>query len=145
MTFCGVMPYAEAQGESQSEQYLGEREMCLEVVRIKESEVLDDQTILFETYGGAFYLSRLPIKCPGLRISGGFAYETHSDKFCMQDTIQGVGLGSVPGNTCMMGEFVRFKYDGTISDARKLLKDGLLDTLVSEDAFEEAFPAEESE
>ena len=133
---------AGVRAESQSEQYLGEREMCLEVVRIKESVILDDQTILFEMLGGAFYLSRLPVECPGLKIAGGFGYETHLDKFCKQETIQVIGSGSSVGNTCMMGEFVRFKFEGMLSDARRLLKDGLLDTLVSEDAFDEAFPEE---
>jgi hypothetical protein len=143
IALCWSMLSADARAESQAEKYLGEREMCLDVVQIKESLVLDNQCIIFETYGGAFYLNRLPVLCNGLKISGGFSYETHLDKLCKQDAITVLEPGSAPGDTCMIGEFVRFKQKGTLSDIRKLLEDGLLDDLTEEGAFEEVFPAKE--
>jgi hypothetical protein len=140
---CGLLFSVDVQAESQTEKYLGEREMCLDVVRIKESLVLDNQCIIFETYKGAFYLNRLPVLCNGLKISGGFSYEIRLDKLCKQDAITVLEPGSAPGGTCMIGEFVRFKQKGTLSDIRKLLEDGLLDDLIEEGAFEEAFPVKE--
>jgi len=142
--FCGILFSIDAQAESQIEKYLGEREMCLDVFRIKESLVLDDQCIIFETYEGRFYVNRLPVRCPGLRIGNGFAYETHYDKFCKQEIIEVLEYGSAVKSPCALGEFVRFKYKGTISNVAKLLKDGLLEALIQEGAFEEAFPAEKT-
>jgi len=142
--FCGALFSTDLQAESQAEKYLGEREMCLDVIRIKESLVLNDRCIIFETYGNAFYINYLPVKCPGLKISGGFAYETSNEKFCKQDTISVLDPGGNPGNTCMMGEFVRFNQKGRLSDIRKLLEDGLFDDLVEEDVFEEVFHTKNS-
>jgi hypothetical protein len=137
---CGTLFSIDAQAENQAEKYLGEREMCLDVSRIKESLVLDDQCIIFETYGGGFYVNRLPVPCHGLRIANGFAYETHYQKLCKQEIIEVLENGSATAATCVLREFVRFKYKGTINDVRKILKDGLLETLVQEGAFEGIFP-----
>ena len=127
---------------SKPEQYLGEAEMCVDVYRIKETRIIDNQTILFIMRGGERYLNRLPVKCSGLVIGDGFGYETSITKLCMQDSIKVISPGSAPGNTCLLGEFIPFKVDMRDSDAVKLLKDGLLEELVSEGAFEEVFPSE---
>lgn len=129
--------------ESKTETYLGDAEMCLETVRIKETRIIDDQTVLFIMRSGELYLNRLPIKCIGLRIAGGFGYETSIAKLCKQDIVTTVGPGSAPGNTCVLGEFHRLKVEMKASDAVKLLEDGLLEELVAEGAFQEAFPAKE--
>jgi hypothetical protein len=140
IVLCWSMPSAKAHAESQAEKFLGEREMCLVIIRIKESVVLDDRCIIFETYGNEFYISFLPVNCPELKISGGFAYETSYDKLCKQEIIRVLGPDDNLGGTCMLGEFVRFKQKGTLSNIRKLLEGGLLDNLVKEGAFEDAFP-----
>jgi hypothetical protein len=131
--------------ESQADKYLGERKMCLDVVRIKETRILDDQTILLETYGGAVYISRLPAPCTGLRIGGGFSYNTSISKLCKQDIIQGVGTGSGITSKCGMGEFILIKDVSRLSEAVELLKNGVLEALVEENVFETAFPAKKSE
>ena len=127
---------------SKAEQYLGEPETCLDVYRIKETRILDNQTILFIMRGGGRYLNRLPVKCSGLVIADGFGYGTSISKLCMQDSITTLSPGSAPGNICMLGKFIPFKADMTDSDVVKLLKDSLLEELVAEGAFEETFPAE---
>lgn len=131
-------------GESQAEKYLGKRETCLDVMRIKETKVLDDQTIVVATYGGAVYLSRLPAPCVGLKSSGGFSYDTAIDKLCKYDIIGVVDTGSGPVSKCGMGEFIRIKGISRLSDAVKLLKNGVLKSLVEEGVFETAFPPEKS-
>ena len=132
-------------GESQADKYLGEEETCLDVIKIKETKVLDDQTILFEVYGGAVYICRLPARCVGLKISGGFSYDGSMGKLCKQDIIRVVDVGAGPVSTCGMGEFVRIKNISRISQAVKLLKNGVLNGLVEEGVFETAFPPEKSE
>jgi len=129
-----------APAETRADKYLGEKEMCLETSRIKETRILDDQTILFEERGGAFYINRLAVRSPGLKIAGGFSYSTSIAKLCSQDSIKVVSPGSSPSSTALLGEFVKFKETGTIDKIEKLLDDGLLKELVAEGAFKEAFP-----
>lgn len=138
--FCVPLFSMNATAETKAEKYLGEKEMCLETVRIKETRILDDQTILFEMRGGAFYLNRLPVASPGLKIAGGFSYSTSIAKLCSQDSIKIVSPGSAPTSTALLGEFVQFKEKGTVDKIEKLLTDGLLEELVAEGAFKEAFP-----
>jgi hypothetical protein len=137
-------PYS-LSAQSQADKYLGERETCLETMRIKETRVLDDQTILLETYGGAVYISRLPAPCVGLKISGGFSYETAIDKLCKQDIIGVVEVGSGLRTKCGMGEFIRIRDVSRLRDAMRLLKDGVLEALVEEGVFETSFHPEKSE
>ena len=131
--------------ESQTDKYLGERKMCLDVMRIKETRILDDQTILLETYGGNVYMSRLPAPCVGLRIGGGFSYSTSISKLCKQDIIQVVEHGAGITSKCGLGEFILIKGVKRLSDAAELLKNGILEALVEEGVFETAFPADKSE
>jgi hypothetical protein len=126
--------------ETKSEKYLGKKESCIETIRIKETRILDDQTILFEMRGGEFYINRLPVKCASLRIAGGFSYTTSIAKLCKQDIIKVVQPSSAPSQTCSIGEFVEFKEKGTVDKIQKMLEDGLLKELVAEGVFETAFP-----
>jgi hypothetical protein len=129
-----------ASAESRTSKYLGEKTMCLEVARIKETRILDNRTILFEMRGGTFYLNRLPVECSGLKLSGGFKYRTSNEKLCSQDSFKVVAPGSAPESTCPLGEFVEFKEKGTVDKVEKLLTGGLLKELVDEGAFKEVFP-----
>jgi len=138
--FCLPLLSINAGAESKADKYLGEKEMCLETARIKETRILDDQTILFEERGGAFYLNRLPVRSPGLKIAGGFSYSTSIAKLCRQDSIKVISPGSAPTSTALLGEFVQFKEKGTVDKVEKLLTGGLLKELVAEGAFKEAFP-----
>ena len=131
--------------ESLADKYLGGRETCLNVINIKETKVLDDQTILFEAYGGIVYICRLPVRCVGLKISGGFSYDASMGKLCKQDIIGVVDVGAGPASRCGMGKFIRIKDISRLRDGVKLLKNGVLEGLVEEGVFETAFPAEKSE
>lgn len=145
LVFVGTFFSSFVFAESQADKYLGERSTFLDVGRIKETRILDDQTILLETYGGAVYMSRLPAPCVGLRIAGGFSYSTSISKLCKQDIIEVVEQGLSVPNKCGMGEFILIKGVRRLSDAAKLLKNGVLEALVEEDVFETAFPPEKSE
>ena len=131
--------------ESQAEKYLGEREMCLDIAKIRETKALDDQTILFETYGRAVYICRLQARCVGLKISGGFSYDGSMGKLCRQDIIGVVDVGAGPTSRCGMGIFIRIKDISRIRQVVNLLKNGVLNGLVEEGVFETAFPPEKSE
>jgi len=49
------------------------------------------------------------------------------------------------GLSCGIGEFVRFSQGCRLGDVERLLKNGLLDALVEEGAFKEAFQVEKPE
>ena len=131
--------------ESQADKYLGERKGCLNAVSIKDTLILDDQSIIFEMYGGAIYLSYLPAECKGLWVSKAFSYTAAGSKLCKQDVIEIVDQGPFRGTRCGLGEFVLIKTVSRLRDAKKLLKDGVLEALAKEGVFEIAFPSKKSE
>ena len=131
-----------AAGESLSEKYLGERLTCLDLIRINDTMVLDDQAILIRDNMNNIYINRLPARCFGLRASGAFSYETSISRLCKQDIIKVLEYDNNPGSVCGLGEFVRIKGVSRLSEAAKMLRDGVLDALVKEGAFETAFPSE---
>lgn len=135
--FCVPLFYSGVMAQTKAEQYLGQKENCVEVARIKETRILDDQTVLFEMRGGPIYINRFPVKCAGLKVAGGFGYATSFQKLCKQDRIKVTGRA---GSQCPIGEFIEFKEKGTLSEVDKLLSNGLLKDLADENAFESAFP-----
>ncbi|MFN3231483.1 MAG: hypothetical protein ACE363_04910 [Alphaproteobacteria bacterium] len=67
----------------------GEIENCIRSNRIKETKILDNETILFRTVGNTWYLNKLPQRCGGLRIENSFAYSTGGTTLlCSVDTIR---------------------------------------------------------
>lgn len=75
---------------------------CLQIARIYRSEIVDDGTILFHMRDGAIWRNRLPRRCSGLRMQGGFGYVTPLDRLCDLDLIQ-VLEGS--RSVCGLGRF----------------------------------------
>ncbi len=138
--FCLSLFPIEVEAETMAEKYLGETQMCLDTAWIEETRVLDDRTILFEMHDGTFYINRLPVVCPGLKIAGGFTYTTSIGKLCKQDNIEEFWPDDGPKNTAPLGEFVQFREEGRIDQVVKLLAGGLLKDIVEEGAFKEAFP-----
>ena len=131
--------------ESLADKYLGERKMCLDLVMIKDTRILDDQTILFETDRGAVYISRLPARCIGLRNAESFSYRSSISKLCKQDIIEIVDSGPFSGSKCGLGEFIHIKDVRRLRDAAKLLKNGVLEALIEEGVFEKAFPTQKAD
>jgi len=82
---------------------------CLQISRVRNTKVLDDQTILFEMAGGDDFVNRLPRRCPSLGFEKRFAFKSRMNQYCSQDTITvitsmgpaGVGRGA----TCGLGAF----------------------------------------
>jgi len=74
---------------------------CISVARIKQTEVVNDRTILFHMLGGQILKNELPKRCAGLELDRGFAYAPSVDKLCNVDVIRVLGSGSV----CPLGKF----------------------------------------
>jgi len=81
---------------------------CLSLIRIKDSDILDNQHIVFETVGHKYYLNQLSHPCPGLTRDKAFMYRTSLDQLCDLDIItvlDDYGFGLQPGASCGLGVF----------------------------------------
>ena len=136
--FCAIMVFhsPSAAAEPNAETYIGAPEMCIDTTRIKETIIIGDHTILFKMQGGKIYINRLPFHCYGLKAAGGFGYRTSLAKLCKQDIISVLWPSSDSGSKCGLGDFWPLEYDGESKDVINLLKEGLLEKLVKENAFQ---------
>ena len=82
---------------------------CLSLARIRSTEVLDAQHILFKMNDGSMYLSTLPHRCPGLNRHSAYMHKTSLPQVCDLDIItvlDSMGNGFMRGASCGLGEFV---------------------------------------
>lgn len=89
----------------------GETENCLRTYQIRETKVIGGSTILFRMYGSDYYVNRLPHRCSGLKIQGGFAYTIRGlNQLCSTDSIRVIStaLGNL-GAYCPLGKFEKLK------------------------------------
>ncbi|GGI87047.1 hypothetical protein GCM10007973_24350 [Polymorphobacter multimanifer] len=85
----------------------GEAVNCLLVQNIRETRVIDDQTIDFYTRNGDVYRNRLPNGCPQLGFERAFSYQTSVNQLCNVDIIT-VLMTTSPlqrGASCGLGKF----------------------------------------
>jgi len=75
---------------------------CLSIARLQRSEIVDNQTIRFHLIDGTIIGSRLPSPCHGLKIQGGFAFQTSTDQLCELDVIR---VLPPSGGSCALGTF----------------------------------------
>lgn len=110
-----VEPVPEAEGEAR---------LCISLHAIRNTRVLDGQTILFEMAGKKALVNRLPRKCPGLAFEKRFAYKTSLSQLCSNDiitVITDIGRGA----SCGLGKFEPYvapEPEAVKPDAGKLEK-----------------------
>lgn len=75
---------------------------CLSIARIERSEIVDNQTIRLHLTDGTIIRSRLPSPCYGLKMQGGFAFQTSTDQLCELDVIH---VLPPSGGACALGTF----------------------------------------
>jgi hypothetical protein len=83
-------------------------ERCISTNRIRETEVIDDRTILFYLRGRQTYVNMLEHNCAGLENAGRFIMETRGGRLCSVDTVTVLllaGARGMPGMTCFLGDF----------------------------------------
>ncbi|MET0250005.1 MAG: hypothetical protein ABW164_09790 [Sphingobium sp.] len=82
---------------------------CIQINRIRSSQVRDDRTIDFVIGGSKIYRNILPNSCPSLGFERRFAYATSLSQLCSVDIItvlyQGGGPGLTRGASCGLGKF----------------------------------------
>ncbi len=89
----------------------GEPQSCVDLQRIRSTNVVDDQTIDFTMNDGTVLRNTLPNRCPGLGFERAFSYSTSLSRLCNVDiiTVVHTGGGSVRGASCGLGQFVPVK------------------------------------
>lgn len=85
---------------------------CISPSRLRNTRVIDDQTIDFVMYNGDIYRNRLPYSCPSLKFEERFAYKLQTDQLCSIDMItvlQSLGGGLRQGASCGLGPFQKME------------------------------------
>ena len=109
-----IAPLASAQdGEGDDEEFFDRTpERCISTNRIRDTEILDDETVLFYMRGRRAYINMLDYTCNGLSNAGRFAMEVRSGRLCSVDTITVIYVSSrIPGMTCRLGEFYPIPWE----------------------------------
>ncbi len=88
---------------------VGDKQQCINLANIDHTYVVDDQTILV-TMKGRHEFKRIDLldRCVGLKIEGGFAYETSIQELCKQDPLRVIRGG---GEICMIKQIVTIDPD----------------------------------
>jgi hypothetical protein len=86
---------------------IGPERMCLQLQNIRNTRVLDDQTIDFYTRNGDVFRNRLPNSCPQLGFQQAFTYATSITQLCSVDIITVIiqGQPGLRGASCGLGPF----------------------------------------
>jgi len=63
-------------------------ENCVRLSAIRNTRIVDDQTIIFYMRGGNIFINRLPRRCNGLKRGDGYSYETSLSQLCNTDIIR---------------------------------------------------------
>lgn len=80
------------------------RDNCIRPSQILKQTVVSDEEIRFEMRNGETWVNRLPGRCSGLKIEGGFAWDIPDDFVCSnQQTVRVLSSG-IP---CQLGVFSR--------------------------------------
>lgn len=82
---------------------------CIITSRIRQTDAIDDQNIIFRMRGNQVYRNTLPRACPNLQRENRIAWETSTSRLCDIDLItvlEPYGVGFRPGFTCRLGQFV---------------------------------------
>jgi hypothetical protein len=83
---------------------------CLDLVRIEQTEVIDNKHIIFHVsgQGDPMYLNTLPHECVGLTKTDPLLYKTSLSELCDLDMITVLhqqGAGFMRGASCGLGKF----------------------------------------
>ncbi len=83
-------------------------EKCIHTAYIRNTDILDDRTIVFYMRQKKIFVNQLPNRCFGLRMADGFAYNVSGLRLCDIDTIRvfrSFGNKSDMGPSCGLGMF----------------------------------------
>ena len=89
---------------------------CVTTSTLRNTAVLDDQTILFQLRDGSVWKNTLDFSCPSLGFHESFSYVSHGMQLCDLDTIKVFEPLGTSGASCGLGKFER--QQGTMRELR---------------------------
>lgn len=87
----------------------GEVKSCVPMRSLRQSLILDDQTIFFEAVGRKGYMVHLPNRCPGLIREERFAYSNSFGSLCRAQIITILDSFGRSWGSCSLGDFQEYK------------------------------------
>jgi hypothetical protein len=83
----------------------GEKRKCIQSYDIDQTQVIDENNVLFRVHVNQYYVNRLSRPCPELRLQQRFKYTLRgTSELCSGDAITVIdGFGMGPG--CILGPF----------------------------------------
>lgn len=82
----------------------GETQTCLMLRSVRDTDALDDYTLLVEA-GGSIYLNELNGRCIGLAREQRYTRQSPQARMCKGDIIQVVDFSGITLGSCSLGEF----------------------------------------
>ena len=86
-------------------QATGKAKKCVSLRSLRDSNVIDNQTIFFKGPGKKAYLNRLPRTCSRLAAEKRFSYRTSLSQLCSTDVITVLDSFGRSWSRCGLGEF----------------------------------------
>ncbi len=83
----------------------GDSRNCLMLSSVRDTDPLDDYTILVEASGGAVYLNELNGRCSGLGREGRYVRRSSSTNMCKGDIIRVIDSFGNTRGSCSLGAF----------------------------------------
>ncbi len=83
----------------------GQIKNCISLSLLRNSKVIDNQTIFFRSSGRKAYLNKLPRTCSRLAVEERFAYRTSVGQLCQSDVITVVDNFGRSWSRCGLGKF----------------------------------------
>lgn len=83
----------------------GETVTCLSLNTIRDTDAVDDFTLLVEAPRGEMYLNELSGRCIGLAREQRYSHKTSQNKLCKGDIIQVMDSFGNPLGSCGLGDF----------------------------------------
>ena len=83
-------------------------ERCINTKRLSNTQIIDNQNILFHMNDRTIYHNELPRSCPGLSRGKAISYRTSISRLCSNDFItllDSYGMGMSRGASCGLGKF----------------------------------------
>lgn len=65
-----------------------EGERCITTQSIRETDIIDERTIVFRMHGGDYYVNNLSYRCSGLVRENRFSYRVTAGRLCSVDAIR---------------------------------------------------------
>lgn len=86
----------------------GKTEVCVPMRSLRQSIILDNRTIFFESTGRRGFMNRLPHECPGLLREQRFAYSNSFGSLCRAEIITILDSFGRTWGSCGLGDFEEY-------------------------------------